>query len=217
MAVPFGLIDAAMESNRIFLLSPANCGGLRAQLLLNEKATFDMATRLRVTPGPPLGEVFSFLSGLYFRGKMAYARAFARPPASLEGALVITPNRGLVSAVQPVSLADLRQFAEVDIHEDDPRYRQPLERDAARIAEQTGDACEVVLLGSIATGKYLDVLLATFGDRLRFPREFVGRGDMSRGGLMLRRAASGEELEYIPVAGAVRRGRRPAKLPKLTR
>jgi hypothetical protein len=34
---------------------------------------------------------------------------------------------------------------------------------------------------------------------------------------MLRCAASGQELEYIPVAGAVRRGRRPPKLAPLGR
>jgi hypothetical protein len=70
----------------------------------------------------------------------------------------------------------------------------------------------VVLLGSIASDKYVNVLLDIFGEALLFPREFVGRGDMSRGGLMLRQVEDREELEYIPVAGAVRRGGRPAKL-----
>ena len=72
---------------------------------------------------------------------------------------------------------------------------------------------EIVLLGSIATGKYVNVLLASFGDRLRFPVDFVGRGDMSRGGLMLRCAADRQELPYIAVAGAIVNGKRPPKLP----
>ncbi|HEV8347452.1 MAG TPA: hypothetical protein VGQ16_12805, partial [Vicinamibacterales bacterium] len=76
---------------------------------------------------------------------------------------------------------------------------------------------EVVLLGSIASRKYVDVLLEIFGDRLRFPVEFVGRGDMSRGGLLLRMAAAGMELEYGPVAGAVLHGARPPKLPPLNK
>jgi len=36
---------------------------------------------------------------------------------------------------------------------------------------------------------YVGALAAAFGDRLRFPVEFVGRGDMSRGGLLLRSGA----------------------------
>jgi len=74
-----------------------------------------------------------------------------------------------------------------------------------------------VLLGSIASGKYVDVLHAIFGARLLFPSDFVGRGDMSRGGLMLRCASSGDELPYVPVAGAVRHGVRPPRLDPSTR
>jgi hypothetical protein len=68
------------------------------------------------------------------------------------------------------------------------------------------------LRGSVATGKYLDVLLEALGDRLRFPVAFVGRGDMSRGALLLRAARSAEELEYALVRGAVRHGPRPPRL-----
>jgi hypothetical protein len=64
----------------------------------------------------------------------------------------------------------------------------------------------------VATGKYVDVLLDVIGERLLFPVEFVGRGDMSRGALLLRAAEAGRELTYEPVAGAVRRGRRAPKL-----
>lgn len=73
-------------------------------------------------------------------------------------------------------------------------------------------AARLSSLGSIATGKYVDHLLPILGSRLRFPTNFVGRGDMSRGGLMLRCVAEAEELDYLPVEGAVRRGMRAPKL-----
>ena len=41
---------------------------------------------------------------------------------------------------------------------------------------------------------------------------FVGRGDMSRGGLLLRHARSGVELDYLPLRGATRHGARPPRL-----
>ena len=50
------------------------------------------------------------------------------------------------------------------------------------------------------------------GGRLLFPTDFVGRGDMSRGALLLRAARADEELAYAPVATAVRRGKRPRKM-----
>ena len=48
---------------------------------MSDRATFDLAVRLRGPGGAALGEVFSFMSGLYFRGKLAYARTFPAPPA----------------------------------------------------------------------------------------------------------------------------------------
>ena len=199
-------------AHRIFLLSPAYAGGERARMILRERAQFPLARRLRAKTGVPIGDVFTFLSGLYFRGKIAYANAFARPARGTSGVLVITPTRGLIDARTRIRLGDLREFAEVDIHEDDPRYRMPIERDARQLATKLPVQSEVVLLGSIATGKYVDVLLANFREQLRFPADFVGRGDMSRGGLMLRCAADRQELSYIPVAGATVKGKRPPKL-----
>ena len=199
-------------SHRIFVLSPAYAGGERARMILRDQAQFPLARELRGKSGAPIAEVFTFLSGLYFRGKIAYANAFARPARGTSGALVITPTRGLIDARTRIHLDDLREFAEVDIHKDDPRYRMPIERDARHLAKRLSDQSEVILLGSIATGKYVDVLLANFGQRLRFPADFVGRGDMSRGGLMLRCAADLQELSYIPVAGAIVNGKRPPKL-----
>lgn len=181
-------------------------------MILRDEAEFELARRLRNKNGAPLADVFTFLSGLYFRGKIAYATAFARPARGTRGVLVITPTRGLIDARTRIRLDDLREFAEVDIHASDPRYGLPIERDARRLATKLPAQTEVVLLGSIATGKYIEILLATFGNRLRFPAEFVGRGDMSRGGLMLRCAADGRELSYIGVAGVIVNGKRPPKL-----
>jgi hypothetical protein len=199
------------KTRRLFLLSPASTHGRRAQLIFREQAGFPLAQAMR-SSGASVGEVFSFLSGLYFRGKLTYARAFAPPPATIPSVLVITPDRGLVSPELRISLADLRAFSESPVDVGNERYRQPLERDARALDEAVQGDVEVVLLGSIATGKYVDVLLDVFGERLCFPQEFVGRGDMSRGGLLLRCVDTHEELTYIPVAGAVRKGGRPPKL-----
>jgi len=189
---------------RLFLLSPAHCGGERAALLFSPRAGFDLARRLRAD-GASLGEVFSFLSGLYFRGKLAYAARFGVP-------LVITPNAGLRPPDERVTLAALRASARVDIHAANPRYRRPLLASARAVAETLGPDVPVTLLGSIASDKYVGALLEVFGERLTCPAAFVGRGDMSRGGLLLRCVRAGAELEYVPVGGAVRRGPRPPRL-----
>jgi predicted kinase len=202
------------ERRRIFLLSPANAAGKRAKMILREAAAFPLAVALR-EQGLPLGEIFSFISGLYFRGKLAYARAHAAPPSGLPGIVVITASGGLVSPDRLFRLPDLLGITSGDIAAGAPEYRVPLERDARLLFEHMGAECEVVLLGSVATPKYVEPLLEIFGERLMFPQEFVGRGDMSRGGLMLRYAAEKRELTYVPVAGAVRHGVRPPKLEKL--
>lgn len=202
---------------RVFLLSPANCGGVRARLLVREGARFDLARRLRSAGGAPLGEVFSFMSGLYFRGKLAYARRFAAPPPTIgplskDGVLIITPRAGLRAPDTPLTLPELRRFARVVITPDNPRYRRPLLADARALASGLPADCEVVLLGSIASSRYLDLLSSILGARLRFPSEFVGRGDMSRGGLMLRCVADGCELTYAPFGETGRHGPRPPRL-----
>lgn len=199
-----------MPPFRIFLLSPAHCGGKRAEILLNERAAFPLAVRLRSRSDVTLGEAFSFLSGLYFRGKLAYAERFARPPAGSHGVQVITTDRGLLASEAPVSVADLRRFGTVDISQDRPDYRLPLERDTRLLRRL--ENVEAVLLGSVATGKYVDVLLEIMGERLLFPPAFVGRGDMSRGALLLRAVRNDSELSYQPVAGAIRRGARARRV-----
>jgi hypothetical protein len=174
----------------LFLLSPADVGGKRAQILLNERADFPLAHRLR-SDGAPLGEVFSFLSGLYFRGKLAYATRFAAAPN--DQVRVITTNRGLLPIGTPIRPDDLRDFGTVEIAAQDLIFRRSLEPDLRALPPG-----RVVLLGSIATPKYLTVLLEVLGDRLYYPTLFLGIGDMSRGALLLRAARSGAELEYLP-------------------
>ena len=205
---------------RIFLLSPARCDGRRAKALLNPAAEFPLAVQLRSAEGATLGDVFSFLSGLYFRGKLTYARAFASM-GTTTGALtevrIITTNRGLLTPDVRVSPKDLDDFACVDLGDAGESFEQPLVQDATTLAHTLGDGAVAILLGSIATNKYVGPLGRVFGERLLFPREFIGRGDMSRGGLLLRHADAGQELEYIPVASAVRHGKRPPKLTPITR
>jgi hypothetical protein len=185
-------------------------------MVAHEKAKFELAVRLR-EQGLPLGELFSFISGLYFRGKMAYARAFGEISSSTPSAYVITAGRGLIPPETVVTQSELRKLSAVPIDHRNARFRRPLERDARLLFEMIGPDCEVVLLGSIATPKYVEPLLGVFGERLLFPSEFTGRGDMSRGGLMLRCARENVSLTYVPVATADRHGPRPPKLPKPVR
>lgn len=182
-------------------------------MVLNDRAQFELAVKLR-SEGAPLGDVYAFVSGLYFRGKLAYAKAFAAAPPGLPASLVITPGRGLLSPDTSVTIDELRDIAAVRIDVGEARYRAPLERDAHIFNQTAGPDCEYILLGSLATPKYLEPLLKIFGERLLFPAEFVGRGDMSRGGLMLRCAHHRTELTYAPAHSSVRHGARPAKLPK---
>jgi hypothetical protein len=201
--------------SRVFLLSPANTSAVRGQLLLNTDSHFELAQRIR-REGAPLGEIFSFISSLYFRGKLAYAKAFGNSPPDMPPALVLTTSRGLLSPETNITLNELTQMSGVPIDLNDSRYREPLVRDARALADRLPPGSRVVLLGSIATGKYVDPLLEVFGPHLMFPGKFVGRGDMSRGGLMLRCAESRLELDYLPVTSAIRRGARPPKLPSRT-
>ena len=217
-----GSRGAGSSVSKVFLLSPANCGGIRAKLIMSPRAQFDLAQQIRREEGAPLGDIFSFVSGLYFRGKLAYARRFAAPPdpgdSEMSGGIfVITANAGLRTPETPVTLDSFCAFADAPIDLTNDVYRTSLERAALSLHDCVGDDCQVVLLGSIASGKYVELLQPIFGDNLLFPAEFVGRGDMSRGGLMLRCVAEGRELDYVPVAGAVRHGRRPPRLQPLAR
>jgi hypothetical protein len=200
--------------HRIFILSPAKTNGKRASILMSDRAEFDLAKRLRTSDGVPLGEVFSFLSGLYFRGKYAYSQHFARPPKGHNVNYVITSDRGLMNPAHSADRSLLRTFADVPIELSEPRYSEPLRAGVVELERSLPRDCEVVLLGSIATNKYSEILVERFGARLMFPHEFIGRGDMSRGGLMLRAVKANKELEYVSLTTVEsRRGPRPPKLP----
>ena len=192
---------------RVFLLSPARLDGVRAEALLRraEAEPKGLAAALASREGAPIGEVFRSLSGLYFRGKLAYATRFG-------AAFVITANRGLLPVETRICVQHLEAFSETKIHPAERSFRVPLVRDAELLRSTLGPDGDVVLLGSVAQAKYTAPLLEVFGDHLLFPKDFVGRGDMSRGGLLLRAAADGAELVYVPVRGAELRGKRPPKL-----
>jgi predicted kinase len=193
----------------MFLLSPANLGGERGKLVFRPAATFPLAEKVRSAEGAPLGELMSFVSGLYFRGKMTYAEKFGKAPKGLSGALVISPVEGLRFLHERVTLERLRAWAEVDIDERNARYTEPLLAHATALDAAHGARTRFVLLGSVATDKYVGPLSRVFGDRLLFPSDFVGRGDMSRGAILLRAAKAGRELAYAPIAESVRHGQRP--------
>ena len=205
-------MEVIFGTHRVFLLSPANVVGRRAQILLNTTASFELARRLHSGDEVTLGEAFSFMSGLYFRGKLAYARAFAHPPEGMCGAFVITSNRGLLPVDTIVTAEELSSFAGATIDAQNKAYSEPLVRTALALASGSPTDCSVVLLGSVASGKYTSHLLPIFGSNLHFPLEFVGRGDMSRGGLLLRSAAANQMLSHVPIAGALLKGKRPPKL-----
>ncbi len=192
----------------VMLLSPAKLNGKRGRMLFNPEAEFSVARELRSPDGAPLADVFSFVSGLYFRGKVAYTREFARTNNGLPPAWVISAGGGLCTLDERVTLERLRGWAEVSIHEDNPHFTAPLYRHAAALLEAHEPSTRFVLLGSVASNKYLVPLLEIFGEQLLYPKDFAGRGDMSRGSLMLRAVGERRELEYEPVTRALRPSRR---------
>ena len=187
---------------RVYLLSPAHAGGKRAAMLFNSNAKFEVARRLRTT-GVPIGEMYSFMSPLYFRGKLAYATKFANAPSGSPASLVITPARGLVRPETIVKLGDVSELKNQRLVAENPRYRDALERDLRTLSEVIGRSAHVVLLGSIATRKYIPLLAEILGDRLVVPRKFIGLGNMSRGALLLQCSRDGCELEYISASQAL--------------
>lgn len=193
---------------RIFLLSPANLKGVRGQRLLNPHTHSELGNRLRAQ-GASLAELFCHTSSLYFRGKLAYARFFARTPPGFEGCYVITSSRGLLTPDTVVDIEAARDLASggnIDLEDD--RYRIPLRCDATALEKALPEDCQVVLLGSVATEKYVTPLSEVFGGRLLFPSAFVGRGEMSRGSLLLRCIRENQELSYSPARANGRKSRR---------
>lgn len=187
------------EPALIFLLSPANLGGRRGAMLLNPAAQFPLARELRSPEGAELGELFGFVSSLYFRGKLAYARAFGRVEVGQEAAYVISAGGGLCRPQDRFSLDRLQGWAKVSIHHDNPHFTAPLIRHANALLERSSPGTRFVLLGSVASNKYVEPLLDVFGPALLFPVKFAGIGDMSRGALLLRAVRDGAELAYSAV------------------
>jgi len=198
---------------RVFLLSPARSDGPRADVLVHSPGA--LGEGLRSERGAALGHVYAWLSSLYFRGKLTYATHFGVSTLAAPSVLVITPGHGLCRPSTPVRASDLAAIAAIDVAADNPHFVEPLLRDARLLRDAVADETEIVLLGSVATPKYVDPLLAVFGGRLLFPREFVGRGDMSRGGLLLRAVRAGIELDYVPVQTSVRSGPRARRIAEL--
>lgn len=194
----------------VFLLSPANVSGLRAKQLMSPRASFEAARLYQSEEGVPIALAFAFMSALYFRGKIAYALHFAE----IENIRIITAGFGLVPPDWRITPERMKVLSRTPIDARKRSYRKPLERDALALAEQIGDDAQVVLLGSVASGKYVDILWPIFGSRLRFPSAFAGLGDMARGGLMLRAVRADRELAYTTLdAPRHRTGGGTGKMP----
>jgi hypothetical protein len=194
--------ETRVAGERAYLLSPAHAGGKRAAMLFNTNAKFELAQRLRAT-GVPIGEMYSFMSPLYFRGKLTYATKFAKALSGSPAVLVITPSRGLMRPESVVKLDDVSGQQNEQLVAENPRYRDALERDLRTLSGAIGRSAHVVLLGSIATRKYIPLLAEILGDRLVVPRKFIGLGNMSRGALLLQCSRDGCELEYISASQAL--------------
>jgi len=192
-----------VTASTIFLLSPANLSGKRGRTLLNASAELDLARALRSPNGAPLEQAFSFVSSLYFRGKAEYARRFGRALAGGPSAFVMTAGGGLCSLDEPITKTRLEAWQRVAVSEQNPHFTAPLQRHACQLLDAHEPSARFVLLGSVRTRKYVSPLLEVFGSSLLYPRRFAGLGDMSRGALLLRAAADGVELDYVPIATAV--------------
>lgn len=192
-------VGAAVSTNRkrIFLLSPANASGVNGKRLLGRTSKTDLAVRLQRS-GVPLGEVYQFISRLYFRGKLDYAQRFKNPPAGVAGVQIIT-GAGLMLPETVITLEQLEKISAIAIDAKNTHYRLPLDEDLLRLRELAGVDVDIILLGSVATYKYITPIQAVFGERLLFPRQFLGLGDMSRGSILLKSCACGLELEYLAV------------------
>ncbi|MFL6197405.1 MAG: hypothetical protein ACJ75H_24680 [Thermoanaerobaculia bacterium] len=197
---------------RVFLISPASLDGVRAAQLTSPRARFGAALQYRGPEGVSVEEAFTFMSSLYFRGKITYARHFAAPPPELrlggpdDGILVIAPGFGLVPPSWRINPEIMKKLRRTPVDLKHRGYCEPMRQHAEQLRGLAPDSW-VVLLGSVATGKYVDLLLPVFGERLLFPREFAGAGDMKRGGMLLRAVREGRELDYVNLEAPRRRAR----------
>src|SRR5215510_9760378 len=123
---------------------------MRSLWLLRDSASFDLALKFRQGLAT-IGEIYTFTSGLYFRGKMAYSEAFAAAPEGVPHAVIIVPGAGLVPPDTRINADQLRVIASVPVDEDNDAYSEPLLRDAHLLNAHAGTECRYVLLGSVAT------------------------------------------------------------------
>lgn len=205
-----------MTTPTIFLLSPASTGGIRAKQFTSPNAKFEAARLYRSPEGVPIAMAFAFMSSLYFRGKIAYALHFAVPSVAIGGygIYIIAPGFGLVPPDWRLTPDGMKVMARTPVDASKRAYRKPLERDARALAGRLEPDARVVLLGSVASGKYVDILWPIFKHQLRFPSAFAGLGDMSRGGLMLRAVRAGRELEYTTLDAPRHRTGGDGKIPE---
>lgn len=162
------------------------------------RADFELARRLR-GDGAPLAEVFTFVSGLYFRGKVAYARRFAHSAEGKPSSFVMTAGGGLCGLDEIVTLGRLEGWQKVTVSERNPHFTAPLQRHVSELLDQQDAETRFVLLGSVASNKYVAPLREILGERLLFPERFAGLGDMARGALLLSAVEDERELAYAPV------------------
>ena len=118
-------------------------------MLLNPGANFELAAKLRAGAAT-LGEVYSFISGLYFRGKVAYSDAFGSAPQDLPPAVVIVQGLGLLPLQTLMTAEKLTAAGAVSIERDHIAYRTALLRDAKAVKSASGASCQFVLLGMTA-------------------------------------------------------------------
>jgi hypothetical protein len=200
----------------IFLLSPASTGGIRAKQFTSPNAKFEAARLYRSPEGVPIAMAFAFMSSLYFRGKIGYALHFAAPSPAIGGygIYIIAPGFGLVPPDWRLTPERMKVMAKTPVDAAKRNYRKPLEEHARELAAKLEPEARVVLLGSVASGKYVDILWPIFKHQLRFPTAFAGLGDMSRGGLMLRAVRAGRELEYTTLDAPRHRTSGDGKIPE---
>src|SRR5919198_2046866 len=129
---------------KVFLLSPASLTGVRAGQLLSARSRFALAHRLRAE-GLTLEEAFSFLSSLYFRGKLAYARRFRDKDTA--PILVIAPGQGLMPPETPCTLDFMRRLRRVRVSTTCRPYRRALDAHARELASGLDEDSQVILLG----------------------------------------------------------------------
>ena len=135
-------METGDRAPRVFLLSPARPAGVRAEQLTSPRARFGAAQRYRSPEGVTLEEAFTFMSSLYFRGKITYARHFAAPPPELafgtadDGILVIAPGFGLMPPSWRITEERMRKLRRTPVDLKNRSYCEPLRQHAAQRMEQ---------------------------------------------------------------------------------